>query len=1157
MTSLVHLIGPCLPRSLQPRRAAPSPLRKPRRKPPPVVVAAILLCALGSLPGARGQGVEDPTRPFLQLNLPGHTASVKALAFVSEPQGESQFLCSGGLDKVVQVWNMAKARDIGISPLRAGALLHERTIRWQVGRGPRGSIFALAASPRQRLLALAGYGAMGGTGEILLVDPVTGELQAVLQGHTQAVTALAFAADGTMLASSDADGRTLLWHRQDGAWQSRQIYPPDRENRAYGPALAERIRALPVVRPVAVLGNEAVLLPVVNTQRVREGRPLIWHLQRVSIANFREHDTLPAEHTGQVLALAVSGDGRRVASADAMGQIWLWADGLSRPPRRISAGARVASLALTPDGSRLLVGTQAARDASGRLLVYQAGTGEELAQREIGPDHVAALAVDRAGRRVACTGGEHHGVLLLDVDDLQRPMPLRGVGSQIWRVAFADDPASYRVAFGISHRGQDAAFNRYGEVAEAFDPAALALGEAQGEWIDPESGAGAWEARLEPPAAGLPSTLRLYQRGQLRGEVPLDPAIDGRVRSYCWIPGDGPDPVAVAVGTDRQHAIYVYALDPAGPSLLRAFRGHHDWVTSLSVSRDGKYLASGSVDGTIRFWSLSRLLQGTAARWGATLVAREGRLIVTELDPAGPLFRMGVRADDVLLRIGFLDAQGQVRHQDQPAAILRTLREISWQRGQVTFFFERGGQPRPPFQSLPAWQPLASLFPTRTGEWAFFTPEGYYAASLNGHTFFGWQVNRGLDTLPDFFRADQFRRQLERPAVMQDLLALGSLHAALGAHPQAAQTDEPQQAVDQLVSRVPRVQITQPPAGSLVAGELLRVQARVLVPLGTQLDQPRLFANGVAATSPRQISRVQTPAGEELLYEWDAALPADRAALLHASVPTLDGPTGLDVIRLERGPDVQPAPGRLFLLAVGVSRYHDPELELEFPVADAQAVAEALSQRCVGLYQMQPPVLLADEDVTRENWQRVFQQFVAELKRAELGPHDLVVVFLAGHGFYDEREERFYLVARDVARSDLAEGRFEKCIPWSDLHALADLTCRKLAMVDACESGMVLPGIRSLQDDMVLTLTAAADNKPSLEHESWGHGAFTKALLEAIAEGQADASQDRLVSLAETVGYVQSRVPELTLQQSSIAQRPQFAPEALLDVTSLPLAIVP
>src|SRR5258708_25461291 len=88
----------------------------------------------------------DEDRPWLAINAPGHTATVHALAFTPD----SKRLCSAGLDKVVQVWNTS----VVTRDLRRARLL-ERSIRWPVNRGLRGSIYALAIAPNHGLLALA------------------------------------------------------------------------------------------------------------------------------------------------------------------------------------------------------------------------------------------------------------------------------------------------------------------------------------------------------------------------------------------------------------------------------------------------------------------------------------------------------------------------------------------------------------------------------------------------------------------------------------------------------------------------------------------------------------------------------------------------------------------------------------------------------------------------------------------------------------------------------------------------------------------------------------------------------------------------------------------------------------------------------------------
>src|SRR5271157_4622211 len=99
---------------------------------------------------------QDFLKPRLVLNGQGHTASLRAMTF--SPDG--RYLLSGGLDKVVHVWEF-----------RAGRPRLDRTIRPSINRRG-GWIYALALAPvtdtrEQRPLAVAGYGVSPPAGDIL------------------------------------------------------------------------------------------------------------------------------------------------------------------------------------------------------------------------------------------------------------------------------------------------------------------------------------------------------------------------------------------------------------------------------------------------------------------------------------------------------------------------------------------------------------------------------------------------------------------------------------------------------------------------------------------------------------------------------------------------------------------------------------------------------------------------------------------------------------------------------------------------------------------------------------------------------------------------------------------------------------------------------
>jgi WD40 repeat protein len=1088
---------------------------------------------------------------WLRINAGGHTAAVEALAFTPD----STRLCSAGLDKVVQVWNLgAVTRDI------RRVFLRERTIRWQVARGLRGSIYALASAPDDGLLALAGYGAMGSLGEILLVNPLDGSLSQVLEGHRQTVCSLAFSADGQWLASADVSGAAILWQR--GPWQPVVLRHSD--DKTYGAQQAALIGRQPKLRPIAIAGASRVILPGFAGADA-SGR-LRWKLVDINLANTKDFRTLETVHYGMVSALAASADGSRLASADLEGNLYLWdfARGRAVPlalrarksrPAERDQYAPVISLWFSPDGRTLAAGTLVAPGtAESRLQVWDLPSRRVVYSRKL-PDHVRACAISPDGKRLAYTGGKENEVFVAPLDAPEKSIALAGTGKRILKVAFAKEKPFYRIAFGTDYR--DRGFNDYADLQASFDPTRSSLSRDTSlqapDWLPADWSQGGWRARLLGDGS-----LQLAENGVPKGKVVLDARLEGRPRCYCWIPDAQDKPFAIAVGTDVQNSVYVFRLAEKGSCpILRHFRGHHDYVTSLAVSRDARLLASSSADGTIMVWSLSEYQKGAEVlgRWGAEFALGDQGLVVKHLDPAGPLLRKGLREGDVVTTIRW-PAEGTQRTESQPAAMLRALQTVPWAT-QVVFEARRERAARPTFQLLPAWQPLATLFVATDGEWALWTPEGYYDASMNGYRLFGWQVNRGLHTLPDFYRADQFYQKLERPDVLNRLLPAGSLQEAFRQAAAAPPKTELHEVLPDQIAATPQVTILEPSAGVLVREGSTIVKARVRIPADYKLVRAKVFANGVVATGQQEVGQRAIAGGSEVTYQWKVLLPKDERNLIQVIVGT-DAPTAAfsDVVIQRSQPAPAPLP-KLYLVVLGINKYADPEIQpLSYSVADARAVAEELQAASRGVYTLAGAVVLTDKAVTPQNWRATVEQLRAHLKDSAK-PDDLIVFFLAGHGVVDEDTHKYYFVGHDFQLSDLQARVYSACLGWEDFRSLGDIPCRKLVMLDTCYSGAIQPprasdlknAVRQLQEDVIFTVTAATGEQRSAEKAAWKHGAFTKCLLDGLAGG-AVVRGDPVVTLDEVVAYVKRSVPELTQG----AQTPTAAPDEILPYTSLPLA---
>ena len=632
-----------------------------------LLVATIVAAVSGSLRAAdEGQaGQRDLVRVregpdddlWLRINAGGHTAAVQTLCFTPD----STRLCSAGLDKTVEVWNLgAVTRDI------RRVFLRERTIRWQVARGLRGSIYAMCSAPNDGLLAFGGYGAMGSLGEILLVNPLDGSLSKVLEGHRQTVCSLAFSADGQWLASQDTGGAAILWKR--GQWQSTVLYDPD--EKTYGPENAALIARQPKLRPIAFAGSGRVVLPVF----VGEDKPgrLRWQLAVVDPANTKDFRTLDTIHYGMTSALAASADGARLASADLEGNLYLW-DLAAGRAERLETPSPVVSLSFSADGSTLAAGTLVSPStAESQLQVWDVRSRRIASVRKL-PDHVRACTISPDGKRLAYTGGKNNEVFVAPLADPNKTTALSGKGRRILKVAFAKEEPFYRVAFGSDYR--DRGFNDYADLQETFDTTRSSL-----------------SARY--PVTGVRLACRRLVAGRLAGETAGRRNAATVRTAACpkaaWssIPAWKAGPAAI-VGSPIGRANRLPS--PSEPTCKTASTSAGWWkrgrvpscgtsaaITTMSLR--WRFPATcgcwphRSADGTIMFWSLSEFERGpeTLGRWGAEFAVRgEGLLLVKSLDPAGPLFRKGLREGDVITAIRWPAEQADRR---------RSVRRRCWKR---------------------------------------------------------------------------------------------------------------------------------------------------------------------------------------------------------------------------------------------------------------------------------------------------------------------------------------------------------------------------------------------------------------------------------------------------------------------------------------------
>lgn len=1144
--------------------------------------------------------------PWLRLVEAEHTSPIRAI----ELDASGRNLFTAGEDKVVHHWKL-------LGEPATTRWQHHATYRWQVQRAELGTILSLTC--RGDELFIAGAGADGQQGEIVSINTVTGAwlppLVDAARGHHSPVLKTRMLNQGpqSRCVSIDHQHGLGLWTEDAnrGTWTFRALRKPNASQQyQYAPLDIADPQTLVVASQEAAWTID--FMNVDNgqiTKRLRRDAPIanqqtLAHAIALAGDHFRSTEgksyapqqlaqLIRDSHGKTVTCLATAPTGQLagvtpwVAAGDELGFLYVWNPNGQLSLKTVASfvGFRFKSLVFSRDG-RYLAASAVNLPADTSIVQWWQLDSDKVPTllREVRRT-AAITAITFTIDASALILGSGRQIEIIPSEQAATPQAIPEQQSILRpsQVVFANE-LPYRWKFSLANEqvafdGQELKWLDTGS-AKWQNVTSAAQRFANGQWTIASQ---ALQPQAKPETWIMKGNLRI---GRLDLDSHYQRRPESQVQQVVWIDDPQGEMKGVAITLSGQNDIWVFALPIAGKnicSLIRVFSGHEGAVISLDCSPDSRYLISSSQDCTVRLWPLIGLkeLSNSSATsivplpasqshelWGFDFSVVADKAIASQPIFTGPLYIRGMRDGDQLQEISYETYQpdGTLRRTtiNNAQEIVNFLNQPRFDV-MVRFIFTRGGAEVPGFQSYAFWREIAAQVIATNREWAIWTPPGFYDASFNGNNLFGWQINRGLEQAPDFYRADRFQATLERPNFIRKLLTAGSIEQA--AELVGNQKIRFGDVLQNSIALQPSVKILSPTPGELIDGSQAVIRAEVTVVQGQALASAKAFVSGVVASAPRELARQTLADGRERIeLSWQAQLPSDQNLHLQVLCATDEQLVGTDTIRLMRKA-TEPIQGnkkrthrkpKLFVLAAGISRYSDSRIpSLDLGAANAEGFMQTVLTQAATLYDV-VPLALTDSNLTPHVWQSMAKQLEDEMR--DVRPDDLIVLFVSGHGLVDPASGKYFFVTANARYSDLVRQNYRDCLSFEDLMRWSDIPCRKIAILDTCHSGAIQEldsehlkkGVRALQGDMVLTLTASEGNQLAAEYRGAQASLFTGAIQKTLQQ-LPDVNRDGLLDWREIVEHVRNQVTVQSLA-GTVPQFPTAGPKDLLEVIELPLA---
>jgi WD40 repeat protein len=1032
---------------------------------------------------------------------------------------------------------------------------------------------------------------------LVMQDPAAPLPNLVLQtGHTTSVQSVAFSPDGRRALVGYATGASYLrdiatgqdLRRYSGHERSSHLdisFTADGQRVWVG---ADRLGFLREVESGEQLSKQMVGYHAIHASCVSpDGTAIALAIskdKKLHIRYLSKSRSSVEMETTQAVCLAFSPDGKNLLSGERGGELILWDAATGKEVRRFAGHAkRILSLAFSSDGSRILSGSE---------------------------DHAAILWDAATAVQLHAYRGHPHGVSNVGFnDEAKQVLTVSGKAIFVWDAAQGEivrtiKPADMTCA-ALSPDGRQALSGANNGVVTLWDTATgkeIANRDDRSKAVEAVqfSPNGRW--LLISCLADQNTLVWDLRSGQLAAKL------EGAAGGVCPAFNRDGSQALTMQGND------VLLWDVESGRQVASFQGHAGKVASAVFSPDGRQILSNSKDGQVIQWDVAtakpvHFYQGDPKAKSRAVFRPDGQELVVPsphvltiysaasgeklrtidvrrtvhqvaYDPSGkqiavatgehavviwdaatgeklhnldnkywgpvgthnwaarwaPVTAVAFSPDNRMVFHGSINGKARLwdLHSDR---IVRDLSDPSDRILRVAV------SPDGRLLATGSDEGIVRLWETATGlqvlqiaavdhgdDWIAATPEGFFDGSPEGRQRVSFRLGEGVELVP----VDRFFQDFYRPGLLAEI----------------CHGERPMPKTQLGARKPPLLRIVSPEDGGTVDADMITVRVEA-IDQGGGAQGPWIAHNGAIIQTSGE------PTREGNVVHRDFTLPLVVGEnRLEVRARSGDGSWESEPVSIIVQRELPAPPPELYLLAVGVNRYAEPSLKLNFAASDAMAMADLFHSRGPAMYgdKMVHVITLVDQRATKE---LIFQQ-LGQLA-GQVRPQDTLVLMLSGHGTmvgqqyyfipYEYRRSAGLLPEDDMRRQGVSRDDLDHAV-----QAIAAL--RRMLIIDTCYSGGAISQdlfdgkfIKAMEssnrDEGAYIFAASAPEQPARESSELGHGVLTYTLLAgagAVREGplshcRIDKNEsDPNISALDWEVFVKQNVPLLMKTRPGMRQ---------------------